>query len=242
MRTTLTALSALLLTVSVTACGKSDDSVSSGGTAGQPQLPGQPSAKLLSQSELDGAMVDLPDMPSGWSRDKEEEAKSSASHSSERAERSAGVTKSKKPEENFCGMDEGDPVDSEISATREFTKGAQLSEERIQVDTGRFTSVEDAKKSFAFGHEKLSRCKDFTSEEMGEVKVSQESGDKIGDESGRVRLDMKVQGMPVTMNFVYFREGATVTTVMGFGVTSSPTEAVTKVSTKQAEKLKAAQG
>jgi hypothetical protein len=171
-------LVALALILSITGCGGGDVSDANGSTtapAAATSTTVRPPA-LLSEEALAAALLDLQDLPPGYSQEPP----------------SSQTGKSK----TFCDYEP--PFEEEIRVRRDFVKGAGLSAEYLSVGLRQYAGVEQASAAFEALTDALSWCTGETYEGSN-LTYAPMSAPKVG--AGSVGIKMTSDDGPDLLQF-----------------------------------------
>lgn len=163
--------------------------------------PEAPVYRILSRSALDRALIELEDLPPGYSQDP---------HSDDSGNK------------YFC--DYKPPAEERSRVRRDFTKGGGMSAELVSFSLRQFGSVEDAKAAWTAMTKTLKKCRSEVYDGV-QLTYSPMSAPKLGDGSSGVKID--ADGTTLLQNFVLV--GPTIVSAGGGGLTNADAGAIARL-------------
>ncbi|MFI1391785.1 hypothetical protein [Streptomyces griseoaurantiacus] len=164
-------LAAAALSVTLTACGSSDNPTAakpapskSSAVASSASSSPTPQAALLTKNQLASALLPLSQMPAGWSTEGDDTP----------------------GDKTFC--DYRQPHKARIQVSRSFQKGGGLTATVAAVGIRQYASASDAAESFTAMEKALETCRQETYQ-GSVVTYAPMSVDKLGDRSLGVRIE-----------------------------------------------------
>jgi hypothetical protein len=215
-------MSALLGVVAVTSCGGS-----SGGSKAQPQSDGSSAAAAPSSSPspsgpqppsaatLRAALLTVQDFPTGWKT-------TPASDSNSKASGDCG--------DKLEAFDKAHP-DSKIKAEADFEKQSDEIDEELKA----YSDVADLKSQLAEYATIIRGCSTLTiqaDKEKVNLKVSELSFPKMGDDSFAYSASGKVQGVEFELNLVIIQRGLVLLQFTQSAVFGADVDFLTTITTK----------
>ena len=202
------------LLVVLASCSSADEgpSESDPGASAAPQATVPvASYALLSESELEGTLLELDGLPPGYSQDPPTESGN----------------------KYFCDYDP--PTEERYRVRRDFTKGGGLSAEVVSLTIRQFESVEDAEASWDALVEVTRTC-DSEVFEGSTLNYSPLSALDLGDASVGVKIDS--DGVTILQNFV--RVGPSIVSGGGGGLVAVDADTIADLLAKQVDRYTAA--
>jgi hypothetical protein len=172
--------------------GSTDSTPGVSGSAAPEPSPAKPDYATLSEGDLTDALLDINDLPAGYSQDPPSKPT---------------------PNHTFCNYKT--PFDEKVKVRRDFTKGGGMSSQVLSVSLRQYKNADQAKTAFAAMTKALDTCHTETYQ-GSKLTYALMSAPEVGDDTIGVR--MTADGTTILQNFALI--GPTLVSTGGAGLTS----------------------